>query len=123
MIADGATLDLNRATPCGLIVTELVTNSFKYAFPESFNCMKMRSEPCTIRVSLKRDGEDYCLTVSDNGIGLPPGFDIRTAQSLGLRLVYFLARHQLKARIELRTDAGSEITFRFSDPHSIKGLS
>ena len=121
--ADGATLDLNRATPCGLIVTEIITNSFKYAFPESFNCMKMRSEPCTIRVSLKRDGEDYCLSVSDNGIGLPPGFDIRTAQSLGLRLVYFLARHQLKARIEVRTGVGTEIIFRFSDTHSIKGIS
>jgi PAS domain S-box-containing protein len=123
VIADDATLDLNRATPCGLIVTELVTNSFKYAFPESFNCLKMRSEPCTIRISLKRDGDIYCLTVSDNGIGLPPGFDIRSAQSLGLRLVYFLARHQLKARIELRTEAGTEITFRFSDTHSIKGPS
>ena len=110
----GATLDLSRATPCGLIVTELITNSFKYAFPPSFDCMKIRSEPCTIRVSLEHDGEDYCLSVSDNGIGLPRGFDIRTAQSLGLRLVYFLARHQLKARIELKTEGGTEITFRFS---------
>jgi two-component sensor histidine kinase len=112
--ADGATLDLSRATPCGLIVTELITNSFKYAFPPPFDCMKMRSEPCTIRVSLEDEGEDYCLSVSDNGIGLPHGFDIRTAQSLGLRLVYFLARHQLKARIELKTESGTEITFRFS---------
>ncbi|MCK9592718.1 MAG: PAS domain S-box protein [Methanoregula sp.] len=111
---NGATLDLSRATPCGLIVTELITNSFKYAFPPSFDCMKIRSEPCTIRVSLEHDGEDYCLSVSDNGTGLPQGFDIRTAQSLGLRLVYFLARHQLKARIEVKTECGTEITFRFS---------
>jgi PAS domain S-box-containing protein len=112
--AQAATLDLSRATPCGLIVTELITNSFKYAFPPSFDCMKTRSEPCTIRVSLGREGEGYCLSVSDNGIGLPQGFDIRTAQSLGLRLVYFLARHQLKARIEVNTKSGTEITFRFS---------
>jgi PAS domain S-box-containing protein len=112
--AEGATLDLSRATPCGLIVTELITNSFKYAFPDSIDCMKLRSEPCTIRVSLEHEGQDYCLSVSDNGIGLPHGFDIRTAQSLGLRLVYFLARHQLKAKIELKTEAGTGITFRFS---------
>ncbi|MGA2912581.1 MAG: PAS domain S-box protein [Methanoregula sp.] len=111
--ADETTLDLSRATPCGLIVTELITNSFKYAFPSPFDCMKMRSEPCTIRVSLEHEGEEYCLSVSDNGIGLPHGFDIRTAQSLGLRLVYFLARHQLKARIEVKTESGTEITFRF----------
>ncbi len=112
--ADGATLDLSRATPCGLIVTELITNSFKYAFPSSFDCVEMRSEPRAIRVSLEREEKDYCLSVSDNGIGLPHGFDIRTTQSLGLRLVYFLARHQLKARIEVNTKAGTEITFRFS---------
>ena len=117
--ADSATLDLNRATPCGLIVTELITNAFKYAFPDSFDWMKIRSEPCTIRVTLERDGGDYRLGVSDNGIGLPSGFNIRTAQSLGLRLVYFLARHQLKADIEVRTECGTEIVFRFSEKHTI----
>ena len=116
-----ATLDLNRATPCGLIITELTTNSFKYAFPPSFDCRKMRSEPCTIRITLKRDGEDQCLTVSDNGTGLPPGLDIGKVQSLGLRLVYFLAKHQLKAEIEVKTDAGTKITFRFHDKNEQHG--
>ena len=110
-----ATLDLTRATPCGLIITELITNSFKYAFPASFDCRKVRSEPCTISVSMKRDSDGQVLTVSDNGIGLPPGLDIGKAQSLGLRLVYFLAKHQLKAEIDVKSDVGTEISFRFRD--------
>jgi PAS domain S-box-containing protein len=123
VVETDSTLDLTRATPCGLIITELVTNSFKYAFPESFDCMKERSEPCTIRISLKSKGETHFLTISDNGIGLSPGFNIRTAQTLGLRLVYFLAKHQLKATIGLKADAGTEITFRFSDKHNAAGTS
>jgi two-component sensor histidine kinase len=70
---------------------------------------------------MKREGEDQCLKVSDNGIGLPPGLDIGKAQSLGLRLVYFLARHQLRAEIEVKTDNGTEITFRFRDKNEKHG--
>ena len=113
--AEGTTIDIARATPCGLIINELITNSFKYAFPESFDCAEVRGEPCTIRVSLKKDDGTYTLRVSDNGAGLPEGLDIKTTQSLGLKLVNFLARHQLRAKIEIVTGNGTEFVFRFSD--------
>jgi PAS domain S-box-containing protein len=113
--ADGTTIDIARATPCGLIINELITNSFKYAFPESFDCTAERGEPCTIRVTLKNEGGTYVLRVSDNGIGLPGGLDIRTTQSLGLKLVNFLARHQLRAAIEISGTSGTEFIFRFND--------
>ena len=50
--AGGVSLDVSKAMPCGLIVNELITNSFKYAFPPSFDCLLVRGEPCTIRITL-----------------------------------------------------------------------
>ena len=105
------TLSVDRATTAGLIINELVTNSFKYAFPPGFDCIAIRQEPCTIRVSLSHeDGQDV-LRVADNGCGLPRGFDPLTSKSLGLKLVNFLARHQLRADIEVRSDKGTEFIF------------
>ncbi|HXX54699.1 MAG TPA: PAS domain S-box protein [Methanoregula sp.] len=113
--AEGTLLDIARATPCGLIINELVTNSFKYAFPESFDCMKTRNEPCTVRVSMRKSRDAYTLVISDNGVGFPPGLDIANAKSLGLKLVNFLARHQLRATVETRSATGAEFVIRFRD--------
>ncbi len=57
----------------------------------------------------------YVLTVADNGQGLPAGLDIKTTKSLGLKLVNFLARHQLRAETGIRTGNGTEFTFRMPD--------
>jgi len=111
----GITLDLSRATPGGLIINELLTNSLKYAFPPSFDCEKIRGTPCMITVSLIEDDGAYILTVKDNGIGLPRGFDIAGTKTLGLKLVNFLARHQLRASVEVHSDNGAEFRFRFQD--------
>ena len=117
--AEGAIIDLARATPCGLIINELITNSFKYAFPASFDCGKERKEPCTIRISLTKEDGTYVLKVADNGIGLPEGIDIMTTKSLGLKLVNFLARHQLRATTEIVRGNGLEFIIRF--PETISG--
>jgi len=112
--AKGVTLDLVRATPIGLIVNELVTNSLKYAFPQEATLTGTdRKEPCTIRIRISADDGDYLMKVSDNGVGLPAGWDIKKTQTLGLKLVNFLARHQLRATLEINTDKGTEFVFRF----------
>ena len=111
----GVTLDLARATTAGLIVNELVTNSFKYAFPPGFDCMAARGEPCTIRVSLAHEDGTDVLAVADNGRGLPAGLEPLTTKSLGLKLVTFLARHQLRAEIAVRADKGAGFVFRLKN--------
>ena len=109
--ARGVVFDLSRATSAGLIVNELITNSFKYAFPASFDCMAVRGEPCTIRVVISPQDGSFVLSVADNGRGLPADFDLLSTKSLGLKLVNFLARHQLRAGIEVRVDTGTEFIF------------
>jgi PAS domain S-box-containing protein len=109
----GIDLDLSRATTCGMIVNELITNSFKYAFPDYFECETGQEDSCTIGIFLTKDEKEYTLTVSDNGVGLPAGFKPKAAQSLGLKLVNFLAKHQLRATIEVTTNPGTRFSIRF----------
>jgi PAS domain S-box-containing protein len=75
-------LNIDTALPMGLLVNELVSNSIKHAFPEGNG---------NINVKLESNGDEYILTVSDNGIGLPDGIDPFEASSLGLQLVISLS--------------------------------
>lgn len=108
---EGITLDLSRATTTGLIINELITNSFKYAFPPGFDCREVRGESGKIQVLLSQENGGYELTVSDNGRGLPADLDPLTTKTLGLKLVNFLARHQLRADIRIQSDEGTKYIF------------
>jgi len=100
-------LTIISAIPCGLIVNELITNSLKHAFPEG------RTGEITLKLSAVGDGETKLL-VSDNGIGLPLGLDPEKTETLGLRLVWMLAK-QLKGAIRLRGTEGTSIEIRFKE--------
>ena len=77
-------LGIDTAVPLGLILNELITNSFKYAF-------KNIAAPC-IKLQLEKNKETYRLTYSDNGTGLPADVHIEHSKSLGLRLVNRLSK-------------------------------
>ena len=77
-------LELSKAVPLALIVGELLTNAFKYAFPDG------RSG--TVCVSVSRDAGSTRIVVGDDGVGLPEGFSIQRAASLGMKIVRSLAR-------------------------------
>jgi len=99
-------LDVNQAVPCGLLLNELVSNSLKHAFPQG--------RPGVVRVELQPvpGGGALRLCVSDDGVGLPPGFDIQALRTLGLHLVFDLAR-QLHGELGVRSDKGAafEVVF------------
>lgn len=100
-------LGLDTALPCGLIVTELVSNALKYAFPD-------RAEGIIyVSVGKEADGE-FTLVVWDNGVGIPPGFDPAKSQSLGMRLVSMLV-DQLNGKATLSSDQGTRWEIRFKE--------
>lgn len=103
------TLHIDTSIACGLIVTELVTNSFKHGFPDN------RSGQ--IWVSLVEDEDRYALTVRDNGVGFPKGTDLSKSNSMGLQLVTTLS-HQLDADLDLDKVNGTSITLIFSDANT-----
>ncbi len=102
---DNVMLPVDSAVPCGLIVNELVTNCFKYAFADR--------DAGEVRISMKRtDESNLQLSVSDDGAGFPKGIDFRNTESLGMQLVTTLAE-QLDGTITMRNGVGTtfEITF------------
>jgi PAS domain S-box-containing protein len=102
---DSVSLTIDTAIPCGLIINELVSNSLKHAFPNG-----MAGE---ISIDLSVESEDKMrLTVRDNGVGLPEGFDFKKNNSLGLRLVRALTR-QIQGSLNATSSEGAcfQITF------------
>jgi PAS domain S-box-containing protein len=107
------TIPIETAIPCGLVMSEIVTNSLKYAFPHTFSCTEIRGEPCTIALTMHREGSDYLLTIADNGIGIPEGSEVTKSPSLGLFLIRFIVEHQLSGSLLIDTSEGTAYTIRF----------
>jgi len=110
--AEDVILGVDQAIPCGLIVTELVTNSMKYAFPNQDSHSSLN--PPEIRVQLRKEDNQIQLDISDNGVGLPPDFDPQQVKSLGLRLVKSLVG-QVHGTLEIWDHGGSHFRIKFMD--------
>lgn len=99
--------DIDTAIPIGLILNELVTNSFKYAFNTVENGV--------LSIDLQAEPEkEYMLIIADNGPGLPADLDIKSAKSLGLRLARRLAK-QLQGTFNYNFQNGSTFSITFED--------
>jgi two-component sensor histidine kinase len=98
-------LDLERAMPCALLVNELVTNAFKYAFPGD------RKGEIGLCLKPRREGQAV-LTIRDDGVGLPVGVDITEASSLGLQLVRLFV-DQMHGSLRVGPGPGASFELRF----------
>lgn len=106
--------DIDVAVPLGLILNELISNAYKYAFSDN--------QVGTLSISIEPIGEDqHQLIVADNGEGLPKDFDFAKAKSLGLRLVRRLAK-QLYGKVEYSNDAGARFVVSFSTDNLRKAV-
>ena len=105
--ANNLNFDIDTAIPLGLIVNELVSNAYKYAFE------KQNSGKIKIGIKALSD-EDYELHVGDDGKGLPPDFNPTKSKSLGLKLVNILSR-QLRGKFSAQSSSGASFIVKFKD--------
>jgi PAS domain S-box-containing protein len=106
-------LSIDSSIPCGLIVTELVSNAYKYAFP--------KGRHGTISIKADKDDDDMInLRIEDDGIGIPKDIDLEKTESLGLKLVYMLAEHQLSGKVEVDRENGTRFHVRFKDTRFVE---
>ncbi len=103
-------LKIDQAMYCGLILNELVTNAFKYAFPDGKGSIYILLE--------KRDGA-YHLRINDDGIGYNQD---KTSNALGLVLVKTLAIQQLKGEIRIDSTHGVTVEIMWSEQDEHKSI-
>ncbi|MDI6884970.1 MAG: sensor histidine kinase [archaeon] len=99
-------LSVTQAIPCALVLNEMISNAFKHAFSEG--------KEGRIEVSIQRSADDaIIIRVKDDGIGMPDGVDIYRADSLGLKLIRNLVQEQLKGKVQVNRDNGTEFIIEF----------
>ncbi len=103
---DEVQLIIDTALPLGMVLSELITNSLKHAFPQQ--------EKGIIKIVCKKlDDDTLDLEYSDNGIGLPKDFDLETQSAFGLYTLSEIIQEQMAGKLELSGSKGfyARITF------------
>ena len=100
-------LDIDSAVPLGLILNELLSNSFKYAFTNQ------EAGEISLTIHTVDEGK-YQLSYTDNGPGLPVDFDLSRATTLGLQLVNDLAR-QIGGKVYYSIQSGATFSINFTN--------
>ncbi len=107
-------IDIDTAIPLGLILNELISNAYKYAFKSQ--------DQGHISIKIKEEEQgNYLLTLKDNGKGLPDDFKIEKSSSLGLRLVKRLCK-QLYGSMHYENEGGAVFYINFKDNSKRKSI-
>jgi len=112
--SDEIELNADKASPLGLVLNELITNSLKYAFPDD-----RKGE---ISVMLKKQEQALEITVADDGVGMPEILDWKQTSSLGIQLVCTLIEDQLDGTIDLKKGPGTTFVINLPNMGSLNLL-
>ena len=106
---DAGELPAEVATPLAVVLTELLQNAVEHAFPMEVSDTEAGFFDGRVDVYLDNDGTRLRVRVHDNGAGLPEGFTLENASSLGLNIVRDLVTSQLGGTIEMRNENGTMV--------------
>jgi two-component sensor histidine kinase len=98
---DTGQIDARTATPLALALAELVHNALEHAFEPG--------EGGTVEVTLRRDAGKLLVTVSDDGRGLDPGFDLERSAGLGFSIVKTLVEEDLRGSLTVTGGDGTRV--------------
>jgi len=100
-------IDIDKAIPCGIIINELLSNAFKYAFPDN------KSGEVKVELRSIINPNYHCrLIVEDNGVGIKGKINFKNPETLGLQLINSLT-DQLDGKLEVKKEKGTGFTFFF----------
>ena len=97
-------LNIAQAVPCGLIMNEVLTNCFKYAFVGRLTG--------SVLINFEEKGDYFVLEIIDNGIGLPSDYNIAKVKSLGITLIRTLTS-QIKGTFDISSKNGTRVVITF----------
>jgi two-component sensor histidine kinase len=107
-------IDISKATSCGLILNELISNALKYAFTGD--------KPGKLEIIMHDTGNaEIEILIRDNGPGIPDDIDIHQTNSVGLYLVNGLVTKQLDGHVEIVRGIGTEFRIIFPSLTTEKG--
>jgi len=108
------------ATPLAVVLAELFQNALEHAFPDRApgpaDAQASGERALVISVGLEADDAKLVVEVRDNGVGLPEGFSLASAESLGLTIVRGLVVDQLQGQLELSSDGGTVVRLELPLP-------
>lgn len=88
-------LEPRIATPLALVITELIHNALEHGLAQ---------EGLALGIHVSSTASELSVTISDDGVGFPDGFDIATSANLGLQIVRTLTENELRGNLSLETD-------------------
>ena len=88
-------LDPRIATPLALVITELIHNALEHGLAE---------EGSVLGIHVQSEGMNIRVVISDDGVGLPAGFNVAQSPNLGLQIVRTLTENELSGTLSLISD-------------------
>ena len=106
--ADNIFVPYSKATSLSMVINEIITNIYKYAFEGR------EDNVISIKCSFKQNMNT--IRISDNGVGLPEGFDINNSYGIGYSIIKSIVQIDLKGRLEINSDKEGTVITMYLPP-------